>query len=162
MPFRHGRHGNGCASVVAKRKREIVGIVRELESGIGCVPRSARAVGVRERAPLAFLPELKDSVAERPNHSNLCTSEFAQNSVRIQEKFSQFFRNPENSRTSTVFNFLERSAKIREKKCAKFYVEKRISAEILRKIRKSSTNFCEDFEFGAVRKSVYHVDLEER
>ena len=28
---------------------------------------------------------LKDTVAERPNHSNLCTSEFRQNSVKIQE-----------------------------------------------------------------------------
>ena len=28
---------------------------------------------------------LKDSVAERPNHSNFCRSAFAQNSIRIQE-----------------------------------------------------------------------------
>ena len=30
-------------------------------------------------------PGLKDSVAERPNHSNLCRSEFRHNSVKIQE-----------------------------------------------------------------------------
>ena len=30
-------------------------------------------------------PELKDSVAERSNHSNLCRSEFGENSVRIQD-----------------------------------------------------------------------------
>ena len=45
-------------------------------------------------------PELKDSVAERPNHSNLCTSEFRQNSFRIQENFSELFRNSEDFRKS--------------------------------------------------------------
>ena len=40
--------------------------------------------------------ELKDSVAERPNHSNLCSSEFGQNHVRIREIF-------ENS--SEILNF---------------------------------------------------------
>ena len=37
----------------------------------------------------------RDSIGERSNHSNLCTPEFRQNSVRIQESFSQCFRNSE-------------------------------------------------------------------
>ena len=108
----------------------------------------------------------KDSVAERPNHSNLCTSEFRQNSFRIQENFSELFRNSENFRKSQ--RFLEYSAKFREifiKICANFVQncrKKLFFAEIQRKIRKSLTNFCEDFEFGAVRRSVYLVDLEKR
>ena len=45
---------------------------------------------------------LKDErIAERPNHSNLCTSEIAQNSVRIQEVLLEFIRNSE---ISGVFN----------------------------------------------------------
>ena len=40
-------------------------------------------------------------------------------------------------------------------------VEKKLFfAEIQRKIRKSLTNFCEDFEFGAVRRCLDLVDLE--
>ena len=35
-----------------------------------------------------------------------------------------------------------------------------IFAKIRTKIRKSLTNFCEYFEFGAVRRCVYLVDLE--
>ena len=35
-----------------------------------------------------------------------------------------------------------------------------IFAEILTKIQKSSTNFCEYFELGAVRRCVNLVDLE--
>ena len=61
----------------------------------------------------ASLAGLKDPVAERPDHSDLCTSEFRSNSVRIQKKFSKFFRNPENSKTSQ--HFLECSAKSGEK-----------------------------------------------
>ena len=34
-------------------------------------------------------PGLKDSVAERPNHSNLCSPEFDQNSVKIQENYQK-------------------------------------------------------------------------
>ena len=54
---------------------------------------------------------LKDSVAERPNHSDLCTSEFAQKSVKIQENFSEFFRKCGNFKTSQLF--LACSAKFR-------------------------------------------------
>ena len=43
--------------------------------------RQPRAFG----GPPAMAPGLKDPVAERPNHSNLCTSEFRYNSVRIEE-----------------------------------------------------------------------------
>ena len=126
--------------------------------------RRVRGRGAREGAEL--VPGLKDSVAERPNHSNLCTSEFRQNSFRIQENFSELFRNSENFRKSQ--RFLEYSAKFREifiKICANFVQncrKKLFFAEIQRKIRKSLTNFCEDFEFGAVRRSVYLVDLEKR
>ena len=34
-----------------------------------------------------FAPGLKDPVADRPNHSDLCTLEFRQDFVRIQKKF---------------------------------------------------------------------------
>ena len=47
------------------------------------------------RCGLAFAPGLKDPVAERPNDSDLGTSEFAQNSVRIHKEFSELFRSSE-------------------------------------------------------------------
>ena len=50
---------------------------------------SRRWPGTRGRGE----PGLKDSVAERSNHSNLCRSEFGSNSVRIQENSTEFFRN---------------------------------------------------------------------
>ena len=67
----------------------------------------------RQTSLLLRVPGLKDPVAERPNHSNFCTSEFRENSVRIQEFFSQFFRNSEN--VETYQHFLEYSAKSGEK-----------------------------------------------
>ena len=57
----------------------------------------------------------KIRLAERSNHSNLCRSELRQNSIRIQEKLSEFFwiRNFETLRNSQ--HFLEyNSAKFRE------------------------------------------------
>ena len=92
-------------------------------------------------------------------------SKFFQKSS-IQENFSELFRNSENFRKSQ--RFLEYSAKFREifiKICANFvqnYRKKLFFAEIQRKIQKSLTNFCEDFEFGAVRRSVYLVAFEKR
>ena len=46
--------------------------------------RAQRIEGRREEGRVSR-SGLKDSFAERPDHSNLCTSEFAQNSVRIPE-----------------------------------------------------------------------------
>ena len=46
-----------------------------------------RATAVMSGMENKWQPGLKDAVADRPNHSNLCTSEFAQNSVRIQENY---------------------------------------------------------------------------
>ena len=128
--------------------------------------RRRRRRGLTRRSAPGPRPGFKDSVAERPNHSNLCTSEFRQNSFRIQENFSELFRNSENFRKSQ--RFLEYSAKFREffiKICANFVQncrKKYFFSEIQRKIRKSLTNFCEDFEFGAVRRSADLVDLEKR
>ena len=67
--------------------------------------------------PALYGPGLKDPVAERPNHSDLCTSEIRWSSVRIQKKFSNVFRNSESSKTKSSQNFLECSvsAKSREK-----------------------------------------------
>ena len=56
---------------------------------------------------------LKDPVAERPNHSDLCTSEFVQNSVRIQENSQNFSEILKRFKTSQ--HFLECAAKFREK-----------------------------------------------
>ena len=50
---------------------------------------------------------------ERPNHSDLCTSEFRYNFYQNSGIFSQFFRNSENVETSQ--HFLECSAKSGEK-----------------------------------------------
>ena len=78
---------------------------------------------------------------------------FCQNSAKL----SQFFRNSENFRTSQ--HFLECSAKFRKKKSSKSVqnsmkiVEKSgFLQKSEQKCEKSLTNFCEDFEFGAVRR----------
>ena len=108
----------------ASRRFESQGsmVLRRCEKRVDRVTESEQAANISSKSLPENGPELKDSIAERPNHSNLCTSEFAQNSVRIQEKFSQFFRTSENLRTS--LHFLECSAKFREnfiKIGAKFY-----------------------------------------
>ena len=102
------------------------------------------------------LAELKDErIAERPYHSNLCTSEFDQNSVKIQQNYHKFSEILTNLRTSQYF--LEcsaswnRSAKFREKIIkigAKFDEHCRkikTFAEIRTKIRKTFEEFLRIF-----------------
>ena len=56
-------------------------LARSSTTGRGETARAAEA---------ALEPGLKDSVAERPYQSNLCTSGFHQNSVRIQQNYHSF------------------------------------------------------------------------
>ena len=112
---------------------------------------------------------LKDSVAERPNHSNLCTSEFRQTFVRIQENFSRSFRNSENFRISMDFStfsriFNEIPRKFHQCLCKirRQWWKIRNFAEIRTKIWKSLTKICEYFEFGAVRRCANLVHCRSR
>ena len=62
---------------------------------------------------------LKDTVPERPYHSNIWPSEFRRNSVRIQQNYHNFSEiltnNVTNSDFRTSQHFLECSAKFRKK-----------------------------------------------
>ena len=98
------------------------------------------------------LTGLKDSVADRPNHSNLWTIRilrFCQNSFTIQVNFSEFSRISETLRNSE--HFLEYSAKSREifiKIDAKFDENcrtTRIFSEIITKNTKTLHEFLRRF-----------------
>ena len=71
-------------------KEGCVGV--ELKEACSLVPDECHVVQLTDFCS-QFSAELEDSVAKRPNYSNLCTSEFSQNSFRLQEILSEFLRN---------------------------------------------------------------------
>ena len=99
----------------------------------------------------ASISGLKDTVPERPYHSNHWISELQFKSVRIQQNYNNFSEILISSRTSQ--HFLECSPKFRKKSFkseqnSMKIVEKKFLQKFEQKCEKRLTNFCKDFEFG--------------
>ena len=136
-----------------------------------CTPPSRRGWSCRGPSPWrcrrsAGLEVERWDDGEGSNHS----SSSHQNSVKILSKFRKIVLNSHNSSEiltnfRTYQHFLECSAKFRENFItigAKFdenYWKIRILQDFEQKCEKRLTNFCKDFEFGAVRRSANLVDL---
>lgn len=111
---------------------------------------------------------MKDSVGERSNNSNLCRSAFGQNTIRIQEHFSEFIRNYQFWRIymSNIFwNFRRNSEKFHENQCKILFkfVENCwaiVFSDIWINTRKNWMQFCWDFQFRGMQRNGNLVDPE--